>query len=1720
MKMDKYSQNLILSSGKFDNEKNYWLDKLSGEITINTFPEDYSYTKDERGKKESISFCLPDTTSGKIISMSNNSDYGTFMVLLSGVMYLLHRYTGAEDIIIGSPVLKQKVKANYINELLLLRSKLIETITFKEFLLNIKQTVTEANNNQNYPMSKIDEALNLGVYRNDVPYVAAMAMLSNIHDIKLVEEVQAGMAFCFTITGTSIECVIQYDSGRYAEETVKQIYRHLESFLHTATHNTKSLLCEAGVLPPEDTRKLLYELNNTQEQYPSDKTIHQLFEEQAERTPESRAVIFGEKYLTYAELNMRANNVAAALRKEGVRKGSIVAVMMERSLELIGGILGILKAGGAYLPIDPEYPEKRVKAMLEDSHVDIMLTTEKTAKSIDFISLLPNGDGTGSDDEYTRNANKLKKVIMVDKILQDLSGKVEAVENVSGPQDLVYVIYTSGSTGKPKGVMLEHRNLVNLISFQYSKTNLEFSSKLLQFTTISFDVSFQEIFSTLLAGGELYLISSELRNDVEGLLDFIAQNNIKILSFPVAYIKLLFNSEKYIEKIPDCVTHMITAGEQLVVSEHMKKYLKENKVYLHNHYGPSETHVATTLTIDPLGEIPELPSIGRPISNTRVYILDENQRLQPVGVAGELYISGDCVGRGYLNNPELTSQRFMDDPFFTGEKMYKTGDIARWTVSGNIEFLGRKDHQVKIRGFRVETGEIEVHLMNYPSIKEAVVIARDGINGSKSLAAYLVSEEKLSLSSIREYLSEELPDYMVPSYLVQLDALPLTPNGKVDRKLLPEPDEKMAFSTEYIKPRNENEEKFAEFWQEVLRVEKVGINDNFFDLGGDSIKAIQIIAKTNQLGMNIAVKDILKHKTIAGIFENLKSSTKEVLANQGEISGEVLVTPIQKWFFQNEFGQQHYWNQTNMFMLNEDVDIKLLEDVFKKIIIYHDALRMTYKISSEEIKQFNRKNSEVEFKLDIINLSNYTYQVQQQKMIEIGKEIQDSLNLEGDLLIKGIVFDLGLNGKRLMVPIHHLVIDGVSWRIMLDDMEKLYRAKLQYDLPPKTTSFKDWAEKLYEYPQREYIDVEYWERINPSETRTLLETEMKDNYLKDFNVLDMSFNKEYTGILLKQANQAFDTSIDDVLMAALSISITKTFSVDKVLITLEGHGREEIMEEMDLSRTIGWFTTRYPVWFEKQESVEKTILYIKENLKCIPNKGLNYGIARYISRNERLKALEPEISFNYLGQLDGLVEKEHGSLLSYCPANEIVDISANPRNKHFSPIDISGAIINESLQLAIRYNEKYLKAENMNRFKECFEETLKFILNYCIEKVNQESSKATTKEDTLLNDEAGSEIKRTYNKSYTPYAQYPYYIDCTTGLLSEVIRYEKKLNLSPIFMYACWGKPFIGFIDCSDMLKNNGRIAYMDIPFGALAGFVDILQTQVGFDHKLKSFDSLDEGVRFCNDSLKNDKLVIARGTTYYLNFSPDYCTSEEKWREGLDANIDRKALSAGDGGAAHSFLMVDITDNGYLVYDSAFSYIGEIPKKDFYRAFTGLKGMKYLDGHPVQQITPPHQIYEIDFSNFKDIDIKDLGLYLLEKYIDSYMNLDKIDVEFDQKHYRANVGLGAVKEMCAAIESIGKYNDNHQEMVRFLADIFVDWEYKFIFFRDFIRELAAYTSISEEIIKGFEKGIEDFHNLSAKYKELKGIQFIESIGWVTAKLNEIYYELHKLFSDLRHTGC
>ena len=862
-------QTEMLASPQGERLWTYWQQELAGELPMLNLPIDRPRPPVQTYRGASQTFQLGQELSTRLKSLATAEKATLYMLLLAAFQVLLFRYTDQEDILIGTPALGRSRAdleriVGYLVNPVVLRSDLSGNLSFKELLNQVRHKVIAALEHQDYPFSLLVERLQPKRDPSYSPLFQAMFILDRSPQIARgrlgLESVileQRGAPFDLTLRMSEADGTLfadfRYNVDLFDVATIARMENHLHTLLAGIVANPEQRLRDLPLLTEAEQHQMLIEWNHTQSDYPEHECIHRSIELQVQRTPEATAVVFDGEILTYKELNRRANQLAHALQTSGVGPDVLVGVCMERSLEMVVALLGILKAGGAYVPLDPTYPRERLDYMLHDSQVPVLLTQTRLLDRLPYdgmqiICLDANWDASAS--EQTQGENPTSAV---------------------QPVNLAYMIHTSGSTGRPKGVMSVHKGLTNRLHWMQQAYQLTPSDRVMQKTPFSFDVSVWEFFWPLLTGACLVVARPGGHQDPAYLVSLIAEQQITTLHFVPSMLQV-FLMHPELERCKS-LKRVICSGEALSYELQERFFSRfPDSVELHNLYGPTEASIDVTYWQCRRESHQWIVPIGRPIANTQIYLLDQSQKPVPIGVPGELYIGGVGLARGYFNRPELTAEKFVPDPFREGERLFRTGDLARYRADGAIEFLGRIDHQVKISGFRIELGEIEVVLGQHPAIKEVVVVAREDVPGNKRLVAYLVSdlqwdgqqETHLLIEELRNYLKEKLPHYMIPSAFVFLPALPLMPNGKVNRQALPAPDMTRPNRAEsFAPPRNEVEEHLASIWAQVLGIDKVGIHDNFFDLGGASIQSLQIIAKASEVGLQLTPEMLFEHQTIA-----------------------------------------------------------------------------------------------------------------------------------------------------------------------------------------------------------------------------------------------------------------------------------------------------------------------------------------------------------------------------------------------------------------------------------------------------------------------------------------------------------------------------------------------------------------------------------------------------------------------------------------------------------------------------------------------------------------------------------------------------------------------------------------------------------------------------------------------------------------------------------------
>jgi amino acid adenylation domain-containing protein/non-ribosomal peptide synthase protein (TIGR01720 family) len=1164
-----------------------------------------------------------------------------------------------------------------------------------------------------------------------------------------------------TVTGYPLTVVVEpgpagvgigitYDRRRFDADTIRRMQAHLRSLLEGILADPEARIANLPLMSDAERRELVEQWNETRTAYPLDQCLHHLFEAQAARTPDAVALVYESETLseeeshrreppnledgsslTYRQLNARANQLAAVLRARGVGPESRVGLCLERGFDLMAALLGVLKAGAAYVPLDPAYPRRRLAFMLADCQADVVLTTQRLADDLGIAEWSEQAEPEAA-------AHKSPcAIVCLETIGEELNAQSDAnVASAISSDHTAYVIYTSGSTGKPKGVMISHRAIGNHMHWLRDHFDLGAGDIFFQKTAFSFDAAGTEFYGPLLFGGRLILAQAGGQQDGAYLARTIIEHGVTILQLVPSLLRVLLEEPEF----ANCrsLRRVICAGEALP-AELQARFAAcpvSAGAQLHNFYGPTEAAIDVTYWPHAHAANRTIVPIGRPLANTQIYLLDSELKPVPVGVAGELHVGGENLARGYLNRPDLTAEKFIPNPFAArhqdaGGRLYKTGDLACYLPTGDIEYLGRIDNQVKVRGFRIELGEIETAINQHAGVRESVVVAQDDGHGNKRLVAYVVpaSSEKgegPSNSELRDFVKAKLPDYMVPSALVRLEELPLTPNGKVDRRALPAPRESAGerpdLAESFVAPRTPVEQQLARVWSEVLGVKQIGIHDNFFELGGDSILSIQVVGRLSQQGIRITPRQLFQHPTIEAIAELATAAT--IQAEQGIVTGPAPLGPVQHWFFEQNLTDPQHWNHAILLTVAERLDPARLEAAMQSLLAHHDALRMRFVQTGSGWEQFNAGVGQ-EALVSHDDLSALSAEDQRRSIEARSVAMQTSLDLHSGPLVRVVLFDLGPDTPgRLLILIHHLVVDGVAWRILLEDLMTAYRQLSQgqdVQLPAKTTSFQHWTRRLAEYAQSAALrdELPFWLAPARAEAAPLPLDNPENraqNTEAEARTVSISLTNEETRALLTEAQGAYRTEINDLLLTALLESVSRWSGGRTLLLDLEGHGRESLFDDVDLSRTAGWFTSIFPVLLERAPErghpLRDAVKSVKEQLRAIPRRGVGYGLLRYLSGDAAALAALPraELSFNYLGQFDQVLHESS----PFGPAPESVGPPHGPRNARRYLLEVNAFISGGRLQLDWAYSETIHHRDTIERLAADYAATLRALIAHCL----------------------------------------------------------------------------------------------------------------------------------------------------------------------------------------------------------------------------------------------------------------------------------------------------------------------------------------------------------------------------------------------------------------------
>lgn len=1294
----------LLSGETYEELKSYWLKEFEGEVPVLNMPSDKKRPVIQTFNGASLDKVFDEKLTIKIEKLIKQSGATMFMGLTAMMNALFYKFSGQEDFVIGTPITGREHtdlhnQIGYYGNTLAIRMQFAKEDSFFEVLNQVKKQVLGAYEHQMFPFATLVKELQLKRDLSRNPLFDVQVIYGENENGKDQERLEGlevtsyefeeklktsrfDIVFSFYKENNCLALNVQYNIDVFSEELVQQITDHIEVIMSSIINDPDQRIEHLEYINA-DHKKAAIEISKGRSlPYDKAKTILDLFADQVEKQPDAIAVVYQNTILTYRQLDEKSTQLANyLLNNYDLKENDLVGLMINNSEDVLVSILGIQKTGAAYVPIDPTYPKERIKHIVKDASPKVLLTQS------DYLFELDYYDGG---------------IFAVDVQMEMIAGESLEKKNKLTPNNLAYVIYTSGSTGTSKGVLIDHKNLMHsTVARLETYKNVE---SFLLLSSISFDSSIAGIFGTIASGGKLVITSKLGGTAVDTIADLIyAEKVTHILTVP-SYYKLLIEE---VGNKQNTLKAVIVAGEEcsksLVALHYDANYLKDCLLY--NEYGPTEGTVWCSYYCY-TSDKEFIPSIGKPIANTSMYILNQNSsELVPYGVTGEICIAGNGVSQGYLNKPSLTQEKFIDNPFEPGTKLYRTGDLGKKYEDGNIAFLGRKDNQIKIRGYRLELGEVENSILDFEKIQGAIVLYEN-----ETLQAYIQTENDIKKEDLKDYLKTRLPLHAIPNDFIFLSEFPLLPNGKVDKnQLTNEAINRNERKINYIAPTGNKEQTLVAVFEEVLGKENISMQDDFFALGGDSIKAIQIISRLKQKGYTLTVQDIMQQATIQDMAERAENAA--LIIDQSQLIGIVPLTPIQQYFFENTTKGTHHYNQSVLLQSSTSISAEALEQVFHKMILHHDALRaFFYKKDDKWIQEI--KNEAIAFQVQECKYDQHNFAAQ-------CEQYQSSFDLENGPLFQAVLFR-GETSNYLLLIAHHLVIDGVSWRIILEDLQTLYTQFSNgenLELPLKTHSLQYWQEKQLQYANSKQLEEEekYWKSIQQATSSKTLELPRDYafegiNCYGDFETEMFQLSVELTENLLTKSNQAYKTTINDVLITALGNALEVVFDKNEFVLQLEGHGRENIEEGIDITRTVGWFTTIYPVYLSmknKDNDIDR-LIEVKETLHRIPNHGIGYGILKYI-KNSTLNVL-PDISFNYLGDFDSGRTDADSAIFQFSGLDKGKDIDAS--TERTGSIDITGILVQGKLQIMVSYNKNYFSNTTIREFKNIYNQKLESLIHH------------------------------------------------------------------------------------------------------------------------------------------------------------------------------------------------------------------------------------------------------------------------------------------------------------------------------------------------------------------------------------------------------------------------
>lgn len=1289
----QFKDYLAWNQARKEDEENlaFWRKQLADELPVLNMPLDFIRPSLRSYEGSSIHCEIEKELVQKLAALVKKTKSTLYVVMLSAFQILLEKYTGQEDLITGSPVYKRNnidtknMIGNFVATLPI-RSRIKKEMTVSEFLKQVEQTVMDVIEHQGeeYEVVKEEIQKSVGIDRNTL--VEAFFAMQNfdwnvlaLQNINCSEYFVSSRVSKFNLSlyvypakQDTIFLELEYCTKLYKKDTMQRFMRHYQTILWEMTGHLEKTIGEVEILDQDEKKKLLFAFNDTKTSYGKEKTIHQALKEQAQRTPDRTVIVWKEQQITCQELDQRSEQIAVELKKHGVGRGSLVGVMLKRSPDMIASLIGILKAGGAYLPIDPKFPVKRIQYMLTDSGSGVLITSHDLTGTVQFHA----------------------ECIYVEEIV----GDTQEIDYLNEPEDLAYVIYTSGSTGNPKGVMITHRSVMNFIKGMTDKVPFSPDQTILGLTTISFDIFVLETFIPLSIGMKIVLADEEEQIDPYLLRSLIKTKKVDIIQITPSRLQLLLGDrDDEISEILECVSELLIGGEEFPIMLH-NRLNKHCKARLFNVYGPTETTVWSTVK-EVTGNVPL--TIGKPIANTRIYIVDKQKKLQPIGVYGDMYIAGDCLFRGYYNKEELTKESITPEIGIPENWMYQTGDVARWLPNGEIAFKGRVDYQVKIRGYRIELGEIEEKLEKNPAVRRAVVIDKKDDSGNKYLCAYVVQKEAVETAVLREYLVKELPNYMVPSYYILLEKFPLTPNGKINKKLLPAPDWNLE-QKEYEKPESSLECELAGLFEEVLERKCIGRHDSFFNLGGNSLRAAILLYKIkHRLSVEIPMSQVFATPDIVGLADYLKQYAGK------EMVGELILlekckesdsysTALQ----QKRLYTQYQINKESMsyhmpclLELVGKLDLNRLSKAFKELIRRNEVFRTSFSVEGEAIVQ--KIHNQVAFHIEELFCC-------KEEIEKVALEYVKPFELDKPPLMRAGLIKVEEERHFFVLDIHHIISDGTSVKLMAQELKALYQGELTETIDFTYKDYTTWQEKIQD--TRWYLkQKKYWQERLTGEIPVLnLPMDYKRDWMRSYegNTLRLDISRELTEKITLLA-KARGCTLFAVLLSAYYILLHQYSGQDDILVGTPVAGRYDKNMEKIMGMFVNTVVLRnYPKQGKQfntfLEEIQGSVSMAIEN-QYIPYEDIVVETASRHTGSDLFSVM-------FVMQNYDVLDTSWGEL----------HIKQHAFDLHTSKFDMTVTTFeqNNSIHLEFEYNIANWKQETVHRMMKHYKELLDNIVKY------------------------------------------------------------------------------------------------------------------------------------------------------------------------------------------------------------------------------------------------------------------------------------------------------------------------------------------------------------------------------------------------------------------------